>query len=420
VQKFCKGRQKDPGRASTLTRHNPGATPQSIDYPISEPVLTSYSPFSLDAPPVRLFLLAAGLVLASCECSDSAITEPPSDPTPAPAYNRGFYLDMALDSAGNPWLAYQDRDHTALFVAQGSGDPIAFSHQSVDGKGEVQGGLLVGNFDAGYYASIALDSGDIPHVAHWDKDDGRLRYGTDSGEGWMLETVDTGSVGQFTSIGIRQGAPVIAYYDYGAGSLKVAHKSEGQWSTETVDAGDGSTSSATGKYADLLVGANGTIHVAYYDEVLGELRVASGTPGNWSISTWYSSESGKAGAWPNLSEHGGSLYASFQDLGANALMFGRWTGSQLDATVVHSGEFIGADSATAWIGDSPTIMYHDGVNNDAILAVNTGSGWTHSTHMGDGAHGFHNSLETGPTGQLNWAGFNHSTTDIEFQRFSPQ
>jgi hypothetical protein len=99
-------------------------------------------------------------------------------------------------------------------------------------------------------------------------------------------------------------------------------------------------------------------------------------------------------------------------------MFGRWTGSDLDASMVHAGEFIGADSATAWLGENPVIMYHDGVNNDALLAVTDSDGWAHTVHMGDGAHGFHNSLVIGSDGQLNWAGFNHSTTDIEFQRFS--
>ncbi len=363
-------------------------------------------------------LLSILLIMAACECSDQTVAAPPTDPTPAPSYNRGFYVDMALDSAGNPWLAYQDRDTTALAVARGSGDPISFSHQNVDGEGEVQGGLLIGHFDGGYYASIALDAGDVPHIAHWDKDGGRLRYATDSGEGWELTTIDTGTVGQFASIGVRQGEPIIAYYDYGAGVLKVAHHNEGAWSTEVVDEGDGTTTSSCGKYASLLVGDNSTVHIAYQDEAAGELRVASGTPGNWIVQTWYSVTEGATGAWPDLTQHGGSLYASFQDQSTGGLMFGRWTGSELDASMVHAGEFIGADSATAWVGENPVIMYHDGVNNDALLAVSGSSGWTHAVHMGDGAHGFHNSLLVGSNGQLNWAGFNHSTTDIEFQRFS--
>ena len=364
----------------------------------------------------NVLLLTLLLALAGCECSDQTVGAPAPDPTPAPAYNRGFYLDMALDNSGNPWLAYQDRDTTALAIAKGSGDPVTFAHQNVDGEGEVQGGLLIGHFDGGYYATIAIDSGNVPHLAHWDKEGGRLRYATDSGEGWDLATVDTGSVGQFASIGVRQGDPIIAYYDYGAGVLKVAHRSNGIWTTEVVDEGDASTTSRCGRYADLFVGDNGTVHIAYQDESLGVLKVASGTPGNWVAQTWYSVPDGTTGAWPNITQQGGSLYASFQD--AEGLMFGRWTGSELDASMVHTGPFIGADSATAWVGESPVIMYHDGVNNDARLAVSSGSGWSHTVHMGDGAHGFHNSLIVASNGQLNWAGFNHTTTDVEFQRFT--
>ncbi len=360
------------------------------------------------------------LFSSGCNCSDQTVAEPPPDPTPAPSYNRGFYVDMALDSAGNPWLAYQDRDTTALAIAQGSGEPIQFSHQTIDGEGEVQGGLLIGNFDGGYYASIALDAGDVPHVAHWDQEGGRLRYGTNSGEGWEFTTVETGNVGQFASIGLRQGEPIIAYYDYGAQTLKVAHRSEGSWELEVVDEGDGSTTSGCGKYADLLVGENGTVYIAYHDAAAGELKVASGTPGSWVLQSWFASETGPTGLWPDISQQGGSLYVSFQDQseGAGGLMFGRWTGSELDATSVHAGEFIGADSATAWSGSNPLIMYHDGVNNDALLATNSGAGWTHSVHRSEGAHGFHNTLIVGSNGQLNWAAFNHTSTDIEFERFS--
>lgn len=412
------GAHKQPGQGFHLDHPEPRCYASGHRFHYLEATAMSPSNLAQTVHPERILLFGILLLVAGCECSDQTVAAPPEDPTPAPSYNRGFFVDMALDSTGQPWLAYQDRDTTALSVAKGSGDPVTFSHETVDGEGEVQGGLLIGNFDGGYYSTIALDAGDVPHVAHWDKEGGRLRYATDSGEGWELTTVDTGNVGQFASIGVRQGDPIIAYYDYGAGSLKVAYVSEGAWSTEVVDAGDGSTTSRCGKYADLLVGDNGTVHIAYQDEAAGVLRVASGTPGNWIAQTWYSTEEGSTGAWPNLSEQGGSLYVSFQDLNPGALLFGRWTGAELDATVVHAGEFIGADSATAWSGDSPTIMYHDGVNNDALLAVNSGTGWNHMIHREDGAHGFHNSLMVGNNGQLNWAAFNHTTTDIEFQRFS--
>ena len=39
--------------------------------------------------------------------------------------------------------------------------------------------------------------------------------------------------------------------------------------------------------------------------------------------------------------------------------------------------------------------------------------------MAQGAVGFYNSLALSASGELVWSGFNHTTTDIVVQRFSP-
>ncbi len=374
-----------------------------------------------------LGLLALVVLQVACNCEEVPYVESLVDEEPPPpATNRGFYVDMALDSQDRVWLAYQDRDATSLNLALGSGDPVEFTHWPADGQGEVSGGLLMGNFDGGFYATVAVDGADVPHAAHWDQEDGRLRYVTKSGDTITAETVDTGGVGEFASIGIYGGEPIIAYHT-AAGSLKAASKSNGAWSTETVDLGDlteegeaaGATAADVGSYADLLVSANGTtVHIAYYDAANGNLKVASGSPGSWTVSTWAGDGDGNRGAWPNLSEVDGNLYVAFQDLDQHDLLFGRWLGSSLEFEVVDSGEFVGADAATAWTEAGAVLMYHDGVNNDAKLAVQGNGVWTISTHMEDGAVGFHNGLALGADGRLSWACLNHTTTDVHFQRFS--
>jgi len=380
--------------------------------------------------------MALLLGAAACSCEEEPIIEPlEPDPVMDISWNRGFYLDMALDGSGEPWLAYQDRDTTALNIAHGTGDPAEFTHWAVDGHGAAEGGMLVGAFDGGYYASIAVGPSGAVHASHWNRDsDGQLRYATRQGDGWATTVVDYDGVGQFSSIGVRNGEPIVAYYDYDNGSLKVAWKAGDTWANETVDAGevtqDGTDAGATladvGKYADLLVDGNGTTHIAYFDDANGNLKVASGSPGTWAISTWYGEGSGRAGAWPNLSEDGGALYVAFQDEGASSVLFGRWTGSELTAATgsttgltVASRQFVGPDAATGWLSGTPAIMYHDGVNNDAVLATMGAEGWTSTTFAADGAVGFHNQMVGDASGSLNWACFNHTSTDIHFQRFTP-
>jgi hypothetical protein len=113
------------------------------------------------------------------------------------------------------------------------------------------------------------------------------------------------------------------------------------------------------------------------------------------------------------------LWVAFQDLDKNDLLFGSWNGTGVEPVLVDGGDFVGADAAIAWVSDLPVLMYHDGVNNDAKLARQDSDGnWTISTHMADGAVGFHNNLAVDASGRVNWACFDHTRTDIVFQRFS--
>lgn len=369
----------------------------------------------------QILILSAVLAigLAGCGCNEPVEPEPTPtpEPTPEPQYNRGYYLDMDLDSQGRVWLAYQDRDTTSLMAARGTGSPVEFEHFQVEGQGEVIGGLLTGNFDGGNYATIAVDSSDRPHVAHWDREDDRLRYAVRAGGAWDTTNAAT-SGGQFASLDLVGGTdPIISYYD--GGELAVAWKTGDSWDDEVVDAGEPGPEEIpadVGKYSDLMVASDGTVWIAYYDQANGDLKVASGGPGSWTVQVWLAE--GDVGQWPTLSEHGGDVYVAFLDVENKDLVFGRWTGAALETEIVDDGDFVGADSAVAWIGETAAIMYHDGVDNNAKLAVDDGAGWVVSTHMADGAVGFYNSLLGSESGQLTWACFDHTTTDIVFQRFS--
>jgi len=363
-----------------------------------------------------LVVLSAALpLLGGCNCEDTGEEPPtPEPPTPAPTYNRGFYLDMALDSQDRVWLAYQNAENTSLEVAQGSGNPFEWQRWTVDGQGEVVSGLLTGNYNAGNYASIALDGAGLPHVVHWDKDEDRLRWATKTDEGWDKFTVDEAG-GQFASLGIRNGNEAIVSY-YSSGKLKVAVRANGAWTSETVDSGEEfeGTPADVGQYSDLLVVDNGTVYIAYYDAAAGNLKVAHGIPGNWNLAVWASE--GDVGQWPALSEEGDSVYISYLDAGNKDLVFGRWTGTSLETEVIDEADFVGADSAHSWVDGNATIVYHDGVNNDAKIATQSDENWDINTHMNSGAVGFFNSLATDSQGSLIWAGFNHTSTDIIVQR----
>ena len=380
---------------------------------------------TLRSPALTSLLLAT---FVGCDCADGGddnVIDVSDPPTPAPQYNRGFYLDMARGPDGRLWLAHQDREATALTVAVSSGDPPVFTHTRVDGEARMENGLPVGDFDGGNYATITVDANNVPTACHWDRTGNSLRCGSTDGTAWNFVVVQAGDVGQFASLGFHQGAPIVAYYDYGDLQLVVAWKTATGWQHEVVDEGtldaDGTAAGATepdvGKYASLFVDGD-TVRIAYYDAANGDLKVASGGPGSWDVEVWAGSGTGNLGTWPRLSSHGGVTYVTYSDEDKKDLIWGSWNGAVLTTEIVDGGDFVGPDSAIGWVGDDPIVMYHDGVNNDAKLAVRGASGWTLSTQRSDGAVGFHNQVEVDASGQINWVCFDHTATDVVFQRFT--
>lgn len=376
----------------------------------------------LRSPRIAILSLSttAMLFAGGCQCDDDDDTAGGETPPQAAQYDRGYYLSMALDSAGRPWLAYQDRDGEdegdapLLSVARGSGDPPEWTTWLVDGAPDRTAAIPTGGFEGGYYAGIALDSADVPHATHWNKSGAALRYATRSGDSWISEDVDSGG-GEFATIAVMgNDLPIIAHYDRASGELRVAVRNGASWDNEVVDAGDGD-SADVGQYPNILVEESGTIHIAYLDAGNSDLRVASGGPGNWTVSTWASE--GEVGAWPTLSIHQGDLYVAYSDITNQDLLFGRWDGTELSTQIIDDRDFVGPDSAVAWVGGEPVVIYHDGMNNDALMAVRSGgTDWNRTVHMENGAVGFHNNAQIDDAGNLAWACFNHSTTDFVFQR----
>jgi hypothetical protein len=332
---------------------------------------------------------------------------------------------MARGPDGRFWLAHQDREVTALTVAVSSGDPPVFTHTRVDGEARMENGLPVGDFDGGSYATIVVDANNVPTACHHDATAGSLRCGTTDGTTWTFVVVESGDTGRFASLGLFEGRPLVAYYDDGDKQLSVAWRTDTGWQHEVVDAGtldaDGTEAGATepdvGQYASVFVDG-GTVRIAYYDAANGDLKVASGSPGSWDVEIWAGSGAGNVGRWPRLSSHGGAIYVTYSDEDQKDLLWGTWNGNALTTEIVDGGDFVGPDSAIGWVGDDPIVLYHDGVNNDAKLALRSGASWTLSTQRSDGAVGFHNQVEVDAAGEISWACFDHSATNVVFQQFT--
>ena len=176
----------------------------------------------------------------------------------------GVFGSIALDSGDSPHISYFDLTNVDLKYARWTG--ATWSIETVDSNGYV-----------GWYTSLALDSGDHPHISYHDyanattKND--LKYARWTGSEWSIETVDSnGDVGWYTSLALDSGDhPHISYYNYTNDDLKYARWTGSAWIIETVDS-DGDV----GQFTSIALDSGDSPHISYYDDTKWDLKYACG------------------------------------------------------------------------------------------------------------------------------------------------
>jgi RHS repeat-associated protein len=183
----------------------------------------------------------------------------------------GQYSSLALNSAEDPRIAYYyySAAVNGLRYAKWTGD--AWEIETVD---NATAGVL------GWYPSLALDSGDRPHISYYDNYYGALKYARKwTTTSWKRETVESGYTGLSTSLALdSQGNPRISYQDtYGGDSgLKHARWTGSSWNIETIDSNGQSPIS-------LALDSAGNPRISYSDAT--NLKYY-GPSGSWSSAAF--------------------------------------------------------------------------------------------------------------------------------------
>jgi hypothetical protein len=186
---------------------------------------------------------------------------------------------LAIDSLGNPHIAYLDRQFRTLGIASRS--DAGWAADIVDDE-----------TDSGLFPSLAISETGRFHISYLQvngSSTSAVKYATigQDDSAWEIRQVgvlqDVSFVWpgprKFTSLALdRQGNPWIAYSDERV--LKLAAWDGSSWRTQTVvDAGD----STLGQLVSLKLDASGNPHLAYVEvtgssPLTGIVRYARGTP----------------------------------------------------------------------------------------------------------------------------------------------
>ena len=230
---------------------------------LGNPVISYYGPSN---GPSNRDLKLAHCNDANCSGGDESIETVDS------AGDVGWDTSLVLDAAGNPVISYYDRTNTALKLVHcndpnctGGDDPI----ETID------------NTNAGEFTSLVLDAAGHPVISYHDRTNTALRlvHCNDpncTGGDDPIETVDTGLVGQYTSLVLDSaGNPVISYYDTSNRALTLVHCNDpnctgGDDPIEIVD------TDLVGQYAytSLVLDGAGYPVISYYDVSNADLKLA--------------------------------------------------------------------------------------------------------------------------------------------------
>ncbi|MCB9777879.1 MAG: hypothetical protein H6742_04885 [Alphaproteobacteria bacterium] len=371
-----------------------------------------------------LGLLSMPFQTACSGCASDTTIIPKGDPDPVdtgtepeepePFENDwGQWLSMDVMQDGSPAIASYDRTKGALAfaIADLSGETVEWTHEKPDGYTN-DDGLDVGN--RGAYASMKVAGDGTVWIVYQDLTLENMRWARrDPATGeWENNTADgggspNGTGGHFASLALDPSShPVAVHHDEALGTLRMARYDGSGWDTDVIDAGEPSVD-ATGAEVEADVGefakiaiADGVEYIAYYDKAAGNLKLAWGTPGNYTIEVVDDGggpraleTGGDVGQWPDILIHDSTIWIAYHDVGNQDLLLAHGEPGNWSIEVVDDGEFVGADSDLFVNGDKVSVAYFDGRNNDMKVAQLVGDAWQLETVTGDGvAQGFHNEV----------------------------
>lgn len=263
--------------------------------------------------------------------------------------------------------------------------------------------------NVGKYNSLALDSGDYPHISFFDETNDDLMYAYQDAGGWHVETVDgPGWNGWYTSLALDgDDEPHIGYL---GANVRYAYQDATGWHTSTVD-----TEVYIGEFISLDLDAGDTPHLSYADVLEDNvLRHATWTGSAWQLETV--DRQGEFGEYPSLALGPDQRpHISYEVTGEGLkyahLQAGGWLTQTIDPSAVGCNT-----SLQVGLDGHPRIAYVKGWPDNVLqFAYRDASGWyTETVDAGAGDVGQYASLALDGAGYAHIGYFDDTNDDLHY------
>jgi hypothetical protein len=132
--------------------------------------------------------------------------------------NTGWFASLALDSDDIPVIVYYDRDQHKLMNAQRGAPDREFAHWPTGMPDSLSAGKTW------MYLTLAIDNRDRRHISFYDAEEKSLIYYQFTGRGPIkFQRVDSDHAGQYAALALdASGNPHIAYYSETAHGIRYA------------------------------------------------------------------------------------------------------------------------------------------------------------------------------------------------------
>jgi len=283
------------------------------------------------------------------------------------AFTQDGGMSLALGSGNNPHISFCEYFDGCLLYATKT-DSTWDIYNIDDG---------LHPYYAGRYNDIAVDEEDNPHISYklYNEAGSHLKYKYYNGSSWYSKIVDYGgNVDSYTSIDVDdENNPHISYYDESNGDLKYAYSNGSTWEITTVDyIGD------VGEFTSIALDDENKPHIAYYDESNSDLKYAYWNGSTWEITVVY--YIGNYGSDISLAlDDDNNPHISYFDRSNSDLKYSYWNGFNWETSTVDntSGTYSYSNSLALDDGNKPHISYESCDDYEYCLkyARWTGSSW---------------------------------------------